>query len=107
AYLAAHDEIWEVILSGGDVLTLPDAYLAGVLARLRAIEHVRVVRIHSRVPAVLPDRLSDALGDLLRRHAPVYLVAHVNHPREVTPVFAAAVGRLIDRGVPVLAQSVL
>jgi lysine 2,3-aminomutase len=107
AYLAAHPEIWEVILSGGDVLTLPDAYLASVLARLRAITHVRVVRFHSRVPAVLPDRMTDDLARLLRAHAPVYMVAHVNHPREVTPEFVAAVGRLVDRGVPVLSQSVL
>jgi lysine 2,3-aminomutase len=106
-YLADHPEIWEVILSGGDVLTLPDAYLASVLARLRAIPHVKVIRFHSRVPAVLPDRLTEALATLLRAHAPVYLVAHVNHPREVTPAFAAAVGRLVDRGVPVLSQSVL
>jgi lysine 2,3-aminomutase len=107
AYLAAHPEIWEVILSGGDLLTLPDAYLAGALGRLRAIPHVQVIRFHSRVPAVLPARLTDDLAALLRAHAPVYLVAHVNHPREVTPAFAAAVGRLIDRGVPVLSQSVL
>jgi lysine 2,3-aminomutase len=107
AYLAAHPEIWEVILSGGDVLTLPDAYLAGALERLRAIPHLRVIRFHSRVPAVLPERLTDALAELLRAHAPVYLVAHVNHPREVTPAFTTAVGRLVDKGVPVLAQSVL
>lgn len=107
AYLAAHTEIWEVILSGGDPLTLPDAFLAGALRRLRAISHVKVLRLHSRVPAVLPDRLTDELAALLRGHAPVYLVAHVNHPREVTPAFAAAVGRLVDHGVPVLSQSVL
>lgn len=107
AYLAEHDGIWEVILSGGDVLTLPDAYLANVLARLREIPHLRVIRFHSRVPAVLPERLGDELAALLRGHAPVYLVAHVNHPREVTPRFLAAVGRLVDRGVPVLSQSVL
>jgi lysine 2,3-aminomutase len=107
AYLAANEAIWEVILSGGDVLTLPDAFLASSLARLRAIPHLRIVRIHTRVPAVLPARLTDQLAALLRRHAPVYLVAHVNHPREVTDAFAEAVGRLIDRGVPVLSQSVL
>jgi lysine 2,3-aminomutase len=106
-YLARQDEIWEVILSGGDVLTLPDTFLAGALERLRAIPHVRIVRIHSRVPAVLPARLTDELAALLRRHAPVYLVAHVNHPREVTPAFVAAVGRLVDAGTPVLSQSVL
>jgi len=107
AYLARHGELWEVILSGGDVLAFPDRYLEGVLGRLRAIEHVRIVRFHSRVPAVWPDRLTTALGEMLRRLGPTYLVAHVNHPREVTPSFVAAVGRLIDRGVPVLSQSVL
>jgi lysine 2,3-aminomutase len=107
AYLAAHPEVWEVILSGGDVLALPDAFLADALARLRAIPHVRVIRIHTRVPAVLPARLTDDLAALLRAYAPTYLVAHVNHPREVTPAFAVAVGRLVDRGVPVLSQSVL
>jgi lysine 2,3-aminomutase len=107
AYIVEHEELWEVILSGGDVLTFPDAYLAKTLARLRAIPHVRIVRIHTRVPAVWPERLTDELAGLLRRHAPVYLVAHVNHPREVTSEFAAAVGRLVDAGVPVLSQSVL
>jgi lysine 2,3-aminomutase len=107
AYLAGHPEIWEVILSGGDILTLPDAYLANVLGRLRAIPHLKVIRFHSRVPAVLPARLTDELASVLRAHAPVYLVAHVNHPREVTTTFAKAVGRLVDRGVPVLSQSVL
>ena len=107
AYIAGHPELWEVILSGGDVLTFPDAYLAKTLERLRAIPHVRIVRVHTRVPAVWPERLTDELAALLRRHAPTYLVAHVNHPREVTEAFAAAVGRLIDAGVPVLSQSVL
>jgi lysine 2,3-aminomutase len=106
-YLAATPAIWEVILSGGDVLTLPDAFLRGALERLRAIPHLRVLRIHSRVPAVLPERLTDDLAALLRAHQPVYLVAHVNHPREVTPRFVEAVGRLVDGGVPVLSQSVL
>lgn len=106
-YLRAQPAIWEVILSGGDILTLPDAYLADVLARLRTIPHIRLIRFHSRVPAVAPDRLTDELAALLRRHGPVFLVAHVNHPREVTPRFAEAVGRLIDVGVPVLSQTVL
>jgi lysine 2,3-aminomutase len=107
AYLAAHSEVWEVILSGGDVLAFPDPYLEGVLGRLRAIGHVRIVRFHSRVPAVWPERLTEELAELLRRFGPTYLVAHVNHPREVTPSFVEAVGRLVDRGVPVLSQSVL
>ena len=107
SYIAAHPEIWEVILSGGDILTFPDAFIARVLERLRAIDHVQIVRFHSRVPAVLPTRITSRLAALLRKHAPTYLVAHVNHAREVTPTFLAAVGRLIDVGVPVLAQTVL
>jgi lysine 2,3-aminomutase len=107
AYVAAHPEIWEVILSGGDPLVFPDAYLASVFRRLRAIPHVRVIRVHSRVPAILPKRLTPELGALARAHAPVYLVAHVNHPREVTVAFRRHVGYLVDRGVPVLSQTVL
>jgi lysine 2,3-aminomutase len=106
-YVADHPEIWEVILSGGDVLVFPDRYLERVLVRLRAIEHVRIVRFHSRLPAVWPDRLTPGLGELLRRFGPTYLVAHVNHPREVTPRFVERIGHLIDRGVPVLSQTVL
>ena len=106
-YIADHPEIWEVILSGGDILTFPDAFIARVLERLRSIDHVQIIRLHSRVPAVLPMRLTSRLAALLRKHGPTYLVAHVNHGREVTPAFVAAAGRLIDAGVPVLAQSVL
>jgi lysine 2,3-aminomutase len=107
AYVGEHREIWEVILSGGDVLAFPDRYLEIVLGRLRAIGHVRIVRFHSRVPAVWPDRLTPRLGELLRRFGPTYLVAHVNHPREVTPRLAEGIAHLVDRGIPVLSQSVL
>ncbi len=107
AYIDNHPEIWEVILSGGDILTFPDTYIARVIKRLRSIEHVQIVRLHSRVPAVLPARLTRNLAGLLRQHGPTYLVVHVNHGREVTPAFVEAVGRLVDVGVPVLAQTVL
>jgi lysine 2,3-aminomutase len=105
--VASRPEIWEVILSGGDVLTFPNRYLEGALARLRAISHVRVIRIHSRVPVVWPDRVDHDLAALLRRHAPTFVVLHVNHHREVTPRLVAAIDRLVDGGVPVLSQSVL
>ena len=106
-YIAGHPELWEIILSGGDPLVFPDAYLAGVFARLRSIEHVKIIRIHSRTPAVLPQRLTPEFAELARRYAPTYLVVHINHPREVTPEFVQHVGYLVDRGVPVLAQTVL
>ncbi|HEX5416451.1 MAG TPA: KamA family radical SAM protein [Chloroflexota bacterium] len=107
AYLGEHPEIWEVILSGGDPLVFPDRYLIDVLTRLRAIPHLRVLRIHSRTPAIFPARLTEEFARQLRRFAPLYLVVHVNHPREVTPEFSERVGYLVDNGVPVLSQSVL
>lgn len=107
AYIRSHPEIWEVILSGGDPLVFPNAYLKQVMGRLREITHLKIIRIHSRVPAILPRRLTPELAELAREYGPVYLVVHVNHPREVTPEFARHVGHLIDRGVPVLSQSVL
>lgn len=107
AYLREHGEIWEVILSGGDPLVFPDAYLAPIFRRLRDIPHLKIVRIHSRIPAIAPFRLTPPFIDLLREHLPVYLVVHVNHPREVSPEFATKVGAVVDAGIPVLSQSVL
>lgn len=106
-YLADHAELWEVILSGGDPLVFPDAYLAGILRRLREIAHLKIIRVHSRTPAIFPGRLTIELAELFRRVAPLYLVVHVNHPREVTPAFVTHVGHLVDRGTPVLSQTVL
>lgn len=106
-YIVDHPEIWEVILSGGDPLVFPDRYLQSVFQRLRAIPHVKIIRVHSRVPAIFPGRITTAFATLARRYAPFYLIVHVNHPREVTLEFVEHVGELIDRGVPVLSQSVL
>lgn len=107
AYLRQHAEIWEVILSGGDPLVFPDSSIAEILGRLRGIPHLKVIRIHSRIPAIAPFRLTPALIQLFRAHAPLYLVVHVNHPREVTPEFVQHVGATVDGGVPVLSQTVL
>ncbi|TAK25743.1 MAG: KamA family radical SAM protein [Chloroflexota bacterium] len=107
AYVAAHPEIWEVIFSGGDILALPDTFIADALARARAIPHVRVLRIHTRAPVVDPERVTERLIDELTANAPTYVALHVNHPREVTPALRVAMGRLSDRGVPLLAQTVL
>jgi len=107
AYVAAHPQIFEVILSGGDPLVLSDRRLAAILERLEAIPHVEVVRIHSRVPVVDPGRVGDGLVGLLRRRFATWMVIHVDHPRELTEAAAEAIGRLVDAGVPVLSQTTL
>ncbi len=107
AYVAAHSEIFEVILSGGDPLVLSDRRLDAILERLEAIPHVEVVRIHSRVPVVDPTRVSEATARLLRRRFATWMVIHVDHPRELTEAAASAIGRLVDAGVPVLSQTTL
>ena len=107
AYIAAHPEIRDVLLSGGDPLLLSDEKLDALLGRLRAIPHLEVIRIGSRIPVFLPQRVTPALADALRRHGPVWLNIHVNHPRECTVELAAACERLALAGVPLGNQSVL
>jgi lysine 2,3-aminomutase len=108
AYIAEHDEIWEVILTGGDPLVLSTRRLSDIFARLQAIAHVRVLRIHTRVPVVEPQRVNDELVAALRDCGKtLYVVLHANHPRELTTVARAACARLIDAGIPMLSQSVL
>ena len=105
---AAEPSIEEIILSGGDPLTLPDSQLSYLTKRLAAIPHLRRLRIHSRLPIVVPQRVTDELLDWLRgsRLTPI-LVVQVNHAAEIDAAVAVALGRLVDAGVPVLAQSVL
>lgn len=107
AYVAARPEIFEVILTGGDPLVLSDRRIAAILDRLEATPHVEVVRIHSRVPVVDPDRIGEATARGLRRSFATWMVVHVDHPRELTEKAAAAIGRLVDAGVPVLSQTTL
>ena len=108
AYIAADRTIWEVILSGGDPLVLSPRRLAVVMKRLGAIEHVKIVRVHTRVPAVDPRRITPALLRALEASGKTtYVVLHANHARELTPAAHAACARIIDAGVPMLAQSVL
>ena len=106
-YIRDHSEIWEVILSGGDPLMLSDNRLADIMERLNAIEHVKVIRFHSRVPVVDPARITAKLAQILRGRAATYIFLHSNHPRELTPEARAACARLIDAGIPMLSQSVL
>ncbi|HWM61567.1 MAG TPA: lysine-2,3-aminomutase-like protein [Rhizomicrobium sp.] len=108
AYIAVHPEIWEVILTGGDPFILSPRRVAEITSRLSAIAHVKVIRWHSRVPVVDPDRVSDALVAAL--HAPgatTYVAVHANHPREFSPDARVAIARLVDGGVPLVSQSVL
>jgi lysine 2,3-aminomutase len=108
AYISAHREIWEVILSGGDPLVLSPCRLAAVMKRLGAIEHLKILRVHTRVPAVDPGRITPALVRALKASGKTaYVVLHANHARELTPAARTACGRIIDAGVPMLAQSVL
>jgi lysine 2,3-aminomutase len=108
AYVEAHPDIWEVILSGGDPLVLSPRRLAAVMRRLRAIAHVKILRVHTRVPAVDPARITPALVRALKASGKTtYVVLHANHARELTPAARAACARLIDAGMPMLSQSVL
>jgi lysine 2,3-aminomutase len=107
-YIRAHPEIWEVILTGGDPLILSDRKLGGVLDALAAIAHVKIIRIHTRAPVAVPDRVTADLVRTLRATGrTTYVVLHANHPRELTPAARAACSRFIAAGIPMLSQSVL
>jgi lysine 2,3-aminomutase len=108
AYIAERPQIWEVIVTGGDPLVLSPRRLRGLVRELSAIEHVRVVRFHSRVPIVQPERMTAKCVAALRTpDAATWVVVHANHPRELTAAARKALGRLVDHGIPVLSQSVL
>jgi lysine 2,3-aminomutase len=107
AYVRAHPEIRDVIVSGGDPLVLPDERLDDLLGALRAIPHVQLLRVATRAPVVCPMRIDPALAAMLRRHAPLFVVTHFNHPRECTREARAACEILVDHGVPVENQTVL
>ncbi len=108
AYIRAHAEIWEVILTGGDPLVLSPRRVAEVTAALQAIPHVKIVRWHTRVPVVAPERVTEALADALAAGTKtVYVALHTNHPRELTDAARAACARLIDRGIAMVSQTVL
>lgn len=107
AYIEAHTEVRDVLISGGDPLTIADDKLDYLLGRLRAIKHVEFVRIGSKVPSVLPMRITRAMVRMLRRHHPLWLSIHVTHPSELTPEVTEAYGRLADAGIPLGSQTVL
>jgi lysine 2,3-aminomutase len=108
SYIGAHAEIWEVILTGGDPLMLSPRRLAEIMADLAAIGHVKIIRIHTRLPVADPLRVSDEMVVALRvRGATTWLALHANHPRELTDGARAACARIIDAGIPMVSQSVL
>jgi lysine 2,3-aminomutase len=108
AYIRAHSEIWEVILTGGDPLMLSPRRLAEIMADLAAIEHVKIIRIHTRVPVAEPSRISAAMIAALKvEGATTWVALHANHPRELTAKARAACAGMIDAGIPLVSQSVL
>ena len=107
AYVAAHPEIRDVLLSGGDPLLLSDEKLENLLGRLRAIPHLEFLRIGSRIPTFLPQRITPELCAMLKQFHPLFLSIHSNHPRELTTEVRDAMGRLADAGIPLGNQSVL
>jgi lysine 2,3-aminomutase len=107
AYIEAHPEIRDVLLTGGDPLSYPDDKLRAILRRLRAIKHIEIIRIGSRFPVLLPSRITPEFCAMLEEFHPVWLNTHFNHPKEITPQSAAACDRLLRHGVPVQNQTVL
>lgn len=106
-YIAGHSEIRDVLLSGGDPLIIADEKLDWLLGRLRAIPHVEFIRLGTKVPLVLPMRVTPQLTTMLRRHHPLWISVHVTHPAELTPEATEALARLADAGIPLGSQTVL
>ncbi len=106
-YLEQHTEIRDVILSGGDPLMLTDAMLEKILKRLRSISHIEIIRIGTKMPCVLPQRITPKLCNMLKKYHPIYVNTHFNHPWEITSESQKACGLLVDAGCPVGNQMVL
>ena len=106
-YIRAHEELWEIILTGGDPLMLPPARMAAIIAALDAIPHVRTIRIHSRVPVADPARIDAAMLKALDAAKPVWVAVHCNHARELAAEARAACARLAKAGIPLVGQTVL
>lgn len=106
-YIEDNPSIRDVLLSGGDPLMLPDKQIGMILERLQAIRHVEVVRIGTRMPVVLPYRITDELVDIMKQYQPLWINTHFNHPREITPASRRALAKLADAGFPLGNQTVL
>ena len=106
-YLRRTPQVRDVLLSGGDPLMIAPRLLDYILASLRAIEHIEIIRIGTRVPIFLPQRITDELCDMLRQYHPLWMNIHTNHPKEITPELSRALAKLADAGIPLGNQSVL
>ena len=107
AWLHDHPEVRDVLVSGGDPFLLPTRRLDELLGAIRAVPHVQMIRIGTRVPVCNPMRVDEELAKVLRKHAPLFVVTHFNHPKEITEEAGAACELLVDHGVPVENQAVL
>jgi lysine 2,3-aminomutase len=106
-YIRDHEEVRDVLISGGDPLTMPDPHIEYLLSRLRAIPHVQIIRIGTKVPAVLPQRITRSLVNIMRKYHPLFLSIHFTHPDELTPEVKDACERLANAGIPLGSQTVL
>jgi lysine 2,3-aminomutase len=106
-YIATHKEVRDVLVSGGDPLTLTDETLDYILSNIRRIEHVEIIRIGTRVPVVLPQRITDGLINTLKKYHPLFISLHFSHPLEITDECAKACSKLADSGFPLGSQTVL
>ncbi|MDO9111117.1 MAG: KamA family radical SAM protein, partial [Desulfatirhabdiaceae bacterium] len=106
-YIQAHSEVRDVLISGGDPLTLPDDALESIVKRLRRIRHVELIRIGTKMPVSLPQRITSSLVSMLKKYHPLWVSIHVTHPDELTPEVEAACARLADAGIPLGSQTVL
>ena len=106
-YIREHTEVRDVLLSGGDPFMLSDEYLDWILTELRSISHVEVIRIGTRIPVVLPYRVTDSLVAMLKKHHPLWINTHFNHPAEITASARESLRKLADAGIPLGNQSVL
>ncbi|MDI6698241.1 MAG: KamA family radical SAM protein [Candidatus Saccharicenans sp.] len=106
-YIKDHAEVRDVIISGGDPLILSDDKLEAILSQVRSIPHVEIIRLGSRVPCFLPQRITEKLAGRLKKYHPLYLNVHFNHPDEITPEAARALNLLADAGIPLGNQTVL
>ena len=106
-YIRSHPEIRDVILSGGDPLLVPDKELNRILSELRSIDHLEIIRIGTRVPGTLPQRVTPELCNILKKYHPLYFNMHFNHPDEITPEVENACNMLADTGIPLGSQTVL
>ncbi|MEA4824253.1 MAG: lysine 2,3-aminomutase [Clostridiaceae bacterium] len=106
-YIRAHTEVRDVLISGGDPLTMSDERLEHIISGLRTIPHVDIIRIGTRVPVVMPMRITPELCAMLKKYHPIWINTHFNHPREVTPDAERTCAALVDAGIPLGNQSVL